>query len=361
MTTNNLYWIELNAHHLNHNIHLYKNNLPQHNHIAAVIKSNAYGHGIVPIAELLEQHNSVKMFCVANTEEALLLRQKKIKKPILVIGIVNSNLEEIVTHNIEITIYDLAIAERLNFYAQQQQKTVTVHIKIDTGLSRMGIFPEQLSDYIRAISTWNNLSIGSVYSHLAKAHDVHAAADQEKKFCSVAHPFPTHLAASKANPTELHQKYTLTRTGIGLYGYGNTTHPFAHNLKPVLSLFSRIVMIKEIPANTHVGYDHTYTTTRTTKIAVLSIGHGDGINLHLSNKGQVIICDKLALMIGRISMNYIVVDVTEIPECTTNDHAILLGRSKNQSISLYDWEKLTNLSATHLAVNLKPHIPRIIV
>ncbi len=361
MKTKNLYWIELSAKKLYHNIQLYRNNLPSHNQIAAVIKSNAYGHGILPVAHLLEQNSLVHMFCTANTQEALLLRQGGITKPIMVIGLVNSPTQEIVAHNIQVTIYDLALVQELDFHAGLQKKTALVHIKIDTGLSRMGIFPEQLADFIKVISEFKNVSIASVYSHLAKAHDQDSAQAQEQKFCSITHAFPVHLGASKANPRELDQKYTLTRVGIGIYGYNHQQHVFGKHLLPVMSLKSGIAMIKTIPAGTNVGYDHTYTALRETRIAVLSMGHGDGINLHLSNQGQVIICDKLAPMIGRISMNYTVVDVTDIPEATVYDSAIWLGQSKNHSISLYDWEKITGLSATHLAVNLKPHIPRIIV
>ena len=362
MKKTNLFWIDLNIQNLKNNIQIYREQLPPQSKIAAVVKSNAYGHGIVHVAEKLEQDDAINIFCVVNSEEGILLRNNNISKPILIIGVINSDIEKIVEHNLEPTIYDLNIAEELNATAEKLNKVCAVHIKIDTGLSRMGIFPKQLPAYLEAISKLKHLRIKSVYSHLAVPENLQASLAQELDLFSIQHEFPTHLSASKSPTNFLNQNYCLTRLGIGMYGYVNETQvELRKKLKPVLSLKSHIILIKDIPAQTPIGYDHTFITQRKTRIAVLPIGHGDGINLGLSNKGHVIICNKLALMVGRISMNYIVVDVTDIPECTTQDIAIFIGSSTDQTLSLYNWAKLTNLSPTHVVTNLKPHIPRFCV
>ena len=362
MNKKNLYWIELNTQNLKHNIQTYRNRLSLQSKIAAVIKSNAYGHGIIQIAKELEQDSNIHTLCVVNSEEGLLLRKEKISKPIMIIGVINSEIEKIVACDLEPTIYDLSIAQELNDAAKQQQKTCTIHIKVDTGLSRMGILPEQLPEYLEAISKLKNIRIGSIYSHLAAPANIDASLKQEQKLLSLEHNFPTHISASKSPTKSLNQNHALTRLGIGMYGYTNDDQVELRKLlKPVLSLKSRIVFIKTVPAQSSIGYDHTFITKRETRIALLPIGHGDGINLGISNKGRVIICNTIAPMVGKINMNYIIVDVTDIPECTTEDIAIIIGRSKDQEVSLYDWAKHTNLSPTHVVTNLKPHIPRICV
>lgn len=362
MKKNNLYWIELSSKNLQQNIQTYENYLPDQSKIAAVIKSNAYGHGITLIANKLEQNKIVHTFCTVNSEEGVLLRKEGICKPILIIGVINSAIEDIVKYNLEPTIYDLSHAKQLNSAAHKQNKICTVHIKIDTGLSRMGIFPEQLPSYLEAIFNLKNIRIGSIYSHLAAPDNIKISKAQETKLLSLSHTFPTHICASKSPTSSLSQDHALTRLGIGMYGYvtGDRAE-LVEKLKPVLSLKSCIAYIKDLPQGTPVGYDQTFITKRPTRIALLPIGHGDGINLGLSNRGHVIICDKIAPMVGKINMNYIIVDITDIPECTTKDHAILIGSSQNQTISLYDWAKHTNLSPTHVVTNLKPHIPRIFV
>lgn len=356
-----MYWIELNKKNLHHNIQIYHNITSTDNKIAAVIKSNAYGHGIIEIGQELEKNSFVETLCVVNTQEGIKLREHGITKHIFIIGIINSDLADVVKHNLQPTIYNLNIAKQLDQIAQQQNKIITVHIKVDTGLSRMGVLPEELPHYIDTLSTYKNLRIGSIFSHLAKAYDPQASRTQEEKLFIHKHNIPTHIGASKAQPASLNPNHILTRVGIGIYGYVPKQPKLAKMLQPVLSLKSKVVLIKTIPAETPVGYNETFITKRKTTIAILPIGHGDGINLGLSNKAHVIICNKLAPVIGTISMNYITVDVTDIPECTLHDLAILIGSSKDQTISLYDWAELTGLTPTHLATNLKPHIPRILV
>lgn len=356
-----LCWIEINTKNLDHNIDIYKKQLSPNNQIIAMIKSNAYGHGARQISSHLEGNPLVHGFCLVNTKEGILLRKNGIKKPIIVVGVINSEPEEIIEQNIEVTIYNFDIAQKLNKVASLKNKTARVHIKVDTGLSRMGILPHELNQFVAKIKQLKNLRIVSIFTHLAKSYDVEASNKQEAILYSLEHNFPTHIGSSKANFSSFKQEHIFTRIGIGMYGYVLHQPKTQSQLKPVFSLKSRISIIKTVPEGTSIGYDQTFITKRTTTFAVLPIGYAEGISPLLSNKGTVIVCDKIAPMIGRINMNYIVIDVTDIPECTINNVVIFIGSSKNQSLSLCDWTEHTGTSPTHLTTNFKKDIPRISV
>lgn len=356
-----LCWIELNTNNLNSNIKTYQNQLPFRNKIVAMVKSNAYGHGSKQIAQKLDRNPLIESFAVVNSFEAIKLRNNQIKKRIIVVGVINSQLADIINYNIEVTIYNLEIAKKLNKIAKKNNKLCSIHIKVDTGLSRMGISPKELSHYLLEIKKLKNLRICSVFTHLAKSYDIESSNQQENILCSLSHNLPTHVGSSKTNFSALKSNHIFTRVGIGIYGYVLHQPELSKQLKPVLSLKSRISMIKILPPKTPVGYDHTFITTKQTKIAVLPIGYAEGINPLLSNKGSVIVCDTFAPIIGKISMNYTVIDITHIPKCTENDIVTFIGKSKSKSISLYNWMEHTNLSPTHLSTNLKINIPRICV
>ena len=221
----------------------------------------------------------------------------------------------------------------------------------------MGILPKDLDDFIQTIDTLKNLKTGSIFSHFAKAYDQESSLQQKRIFESLEHTYPTHLLSSKSHFSHIEKDHSLMRVGIGLYGYVFYQPDRNNQLQPVLSLKSRIEMIKTIPANTPIGYDHTYVTKRETTIAVLPIGYAEGLPYELSNEGSVIINDHKVPILGKLSMNYTVVDITDIPNCTKNDHAIFIGQSKSHSITFNDWAKLTRKPPTYLLTKSQATYP----
>lgn len=351
-------WIEINQSNLEHNIEQYKNFLGTKTGIAAVIKANAYGHGLYEIASVCDNNNLVQRLCVVNTEEALLLRKRGIKKPILVMGYINSDVQTIMQHNIDLTVYDAITLHELQKVAATLDRIATIQLKVDTGLSRLGVLPNEVKSYIQLIHTLPNLRLQGIWSHIANDSDLQSIHNQEDIFATINDPsLESHIAKSQAS-LQTKYKYTIARIGIGLYGYLPSPHPLRDKLKPVLSLKSRIIHIKKIPAGQTIGYTKIKTTTPTT-IAIVAIGYYDGINSQLIHGGNVIIHGHYAPIVS-INMNMTTVDISHIPQCKIHDTVILLGKERDKEISAYDWQKTLKLNLRESLVNLESSIPRII-
>lgn len=354
-------WIELNRSNLEHNIIQYQKWLPKGTAINHVIKANAYGHGLTQIASIHEKNPNLARLCVVNTQEALELRNHGIKKPILVLGYINSELEKVITNNIDITVYDQATIKSLNTAAQRLNKVVTVHLKVDTGMSRFGICPTQLQQYVNLIKNCSHFNLQGIWTHLSCSNDPQVVHQQEELF-KTCHQFnlEIHIANSLGSLNCKYQ-YDSVRIGSGLYGYLLTNDKQKQQaLKPVLSLKTKILHVKQLSKGSHVGYQRLHTTTKPTTIAILGIGYHDGINSKLVGKAHVIIHGKLAPIIS-INMNFITVDITHIPDCQIDDTVTVLGKEDNVQISAYDWQKILDKNIRECLTNLERSLPRIIV
>lgn len=334
-------WVEINAHALAHNISMYKQIIGSAL-LAPVIKSNAYGHGIEQIAQLLNNNPDVAMLCTVSLSEALLLRSRDISKPLLVLSILDAPLEDAITQNIELVLFDLETAHALNECARRYNTYARVHIKIDTGLSRLGILAEQALEFVTYVHTLPHIIITGIFTHLSESEK----ADQTftnyqlerfeqllKSLTAYGVSIPlAHTTCSAATTANTKSHNTLVRLGIGMYGLW----PSAENkqitqiqypnfiLQPVLTWKTRIIQIKEVPAGSFVGYDRTHTTEHATRIATLPIGYWDGYDRKLSNNGCVYIHGHRAPILGRIAMNLMMVDVTRI-SAQVGDEVTLLG------------------------------------
>lgn len=354
-------WIEINRSHLEHNLAQYQIWLGNKTGIAPVIKANAYGHGLCEIASICDNSEFVQRLCVVNTQEALQLRKYGIKKSILVIGYTNSDLQEVVLNNIDISVYDMHTINQLQNTAARLQKTINVHLKVDTGLSRLGIFPKEVQTYITYIHNLSNLHLQGIWSHLSSGNDTEIVHEQEKIFAAVKqNNLQTHISNSHGS-MQIQNNYSFARIGSGIYGYLLTGNKQQQSvLKPVLSLKSTIIYIKTLPVGTHVGYQQGFTTTTPTTIAILGIGYYDGINSKLIHGGKVIIHGQYAPILS-INMNMTTVDISHIPQCKIQDTVILLGEEDNKKISGYSWQKVLNLNLRESLTKLESSIPRIII
>ena len=359
---NHTTWIEINQAALEHNINQYRIWLPKETGIAPVIKANAYGHGLQEIG-LLHQHNKhIVRLCIANTQEGVELRKLGITKPILVLGFINTPLQDIAQYDLDMIVSDLATIKALNKLGEKHDKKINIHLKIDTGLSRLGILPEEVPTFMDMIKSSLFLNLQGICSHLIEAYKQESVHQQE----NLLQPFyqddmQMHTSNSHGSLVNKHQ-YSFARIGAGLYGYlPEADQTLQQLLQPVLSLKTRIIGLKDIPAGQTVGYGRSYTATKPTKLAILGMGYYEGIDPDLANTGKVLIRGEFAPIVGRINMNYFTVDVTHISQVKRHDVVTVLGKDGNKALSAYDWRIGAKKNVRIFLARLNNTIPKIVV
>ena len=365
-------WVEVSAQALLHNINQYKQIIPPHTILAPVIKGNAYGHGLLEVAQILERTDLVSYVCVVSLSEALFLRTQNITKPILVLSILDAPLEGAIQSSIDIILHDADTAQKLNTLAQKHNISARVHIKINTGLSRLGVHYTQAEAFIKNCMALSHITIKGIFSHYIDAEDlnpVHCPL-QQQRFNTLTKQFPSipykHFSCSAAL-SRFDTAYTFARFGIGLCGLWPSKenkkrtlnlHP-AFSLQPVLTWKTKIIAIKKIPAESAVGYNATFTTLKETITAVLPIGYWDGYDRKLSNSGVVKIHNQFAPVLGRVAMNMIVVDITDIKNITIGDTATLLGTDLKISAETFA-QKCSTINY-EITTRINPLLKRIII
>lgn len=359
---NHTTWIELNKTALEHNVLQYKHWLPEKTTIAPVIKANAYGHGLTQIGALHDKNPNVSRLCVASSSEGVTLRQAEIQKPILILGFIDSGIQSVIDYNLDVVVGDVTTIQSLDQAAKNSNNIINVHLKIDTGLSRLGVLPNQVTYFKALIARCKNLNLQGICSHLIEASNKESVHAQENIFKEF---FDDQVQIHSTNSHgSLHAQflYDFVRIGAGLYGYLPEADPMLQaQLHPVLSLKTRVIALKNIPAGTTVGYGRTYTAARATKLAVLGMGYFEGINPDLANTGKVLIHGQFAPIVGRIMMNYFTVDVTDLPLVQLHDVATVLGRDGNHFISAYDWRIGARKNVRIFLAQLNPLISKIVV
>ena len=339
--------------------------------LLAVIKADAYGHGAVAVAKALE--DEVDYYAVAHLEEAEELRRYGIRTPILILGTcVPEEFEDLIRHQITINIYRLEDAKKLSETAQAMQQTAKVHIKLDTGMHRIG-FPcnEQAVEDIKKIAALPGLELEGIFTHFAKADEKNKDAfeyqlNQFRYMLGVLENegirFPIRHAANSAAIMEAGDlELDMVRSGISTYGLypSEEVEKDTADLRPAMALRSRITHVKTLPAGEGIGYGWTYTTTRETKVATIPTGYADGYKRALSNQGRVLIHGISAPIIGRVCMDQFMVDVTDVPNVKVGDMATLFGRDGNAWLPV---EELANASASfnyEFVCGLTRRVPRI--
>ncbi len=355
-------WIELRYEAVEHNALQFKKWLGHTTKIAAVIKSNAYGHGIIEMATMYEKCTSIESLCVINLSEALILAQQNIKKPILILGYLDTSYQTIIQYDFHVVVYDIMTAKKLNQIGQEYQKKIKIHIKFDTGMHRLGIMADELKNFIEEINSLPFLAIEGIFSHLAESYQQERTFDQEALFLStIPKKYSKHLSNSHGVFTTAQESHEFARIGIGLYGYLQKASPEQQALlQPVLSLKSKILQIKHVKAGSKIGYDGLFVTEKDMIIATIAIGYYEGLDARLSNIGSVIVRGQFARIIGRICMNLTIIDISNIKNCSIHDVVTLLGKDGNAQITAYDWSKLTHASVYNHLAKLVYTLPKII-
>lgn len=348
--------------------------VPKGTKIVAVVKTDAYGHGAVPIATFLEQYEYLWGFATATIDEAIELREAGIKKPVLILGYTFPECyDKVVHYDIRQTIFQLDMAKALSKEAQRQNKTAYVHVKLDTGMGRIGY--QDVEEAVRDMAFMKDLPMlefEGVFTHFANAdtENQEFTLKQIGKFHemvsameAVGVTFQLKHCSNSAGIIELtDQKFDLVRAGIISYGLwpSDEVRKDVMQLKPILALKSHVVYVKKVAPGTPVSYGSTWIASEPRIIATVPVGYGDGYPRSLSNKGYVLIKGYKAPIVGRVCMDQMIVDVTEVPEeIKTGDRVTLIGQDGEQSITA---EELGNLSGRfnyELMCDLGNRIPRI--
>lgn len=361
------------------NVECMSKHIAQNTKILGVIKTDGYGHGAVALAKELEDKEYMFGFAVATAEEAFELRDAGIHKPILILGYTFPGCyEELVAQDIRITVFrkdtltELADAVK-KLKSKGVDRKALVHIKVDTGMSRIGIMPnEQGLMYVKEAYQTEGISVEGIFTHFARADEADKSfANKQlevfKDFITRAEAYigdkiPMKHCANSAGILEIPEAHMdVVRAGIILYGLwpSEEVNKDIIPLKPVLSLYSHIVYCKEIQPGTPVSYGSTYVADKVVRVATIPVGYGDGYPRALSNIGHVLICGKKAPILGRVCMDQFMVDVTDIPAAVEGRRVTLIGNDGDESITMEELGDLSGRFNYELACDLGKRIPRV--
>lgn len=329
-------WADIDLNALRHNLVQARNFCSGHQRLLAVVKADAYGHGAVPVARRL-QSEGISDFAVATLAEALELRQAGIDDRLLILGGCFPGQEQaFIDLGLMPALFDKDTAIRLNDAAVKNQRQVRVHLKVDSGMGRVGFLPEQLQDFLPQLKSLNGLIVEGFMTHLACADDFNSAVTtvQQGRFYTMLEmlrrsgitPKEVHLSNSAGLSGWEGAECTLMRPGIMLYG-GLPGPGFSTrlDLKPVMHLRSCVAQLRHLPAGSGISYGHSYHAQQDMTVAVLPIGYADGYNRLLSNKAYGILRGQKIPLVGRVCMDWIMFDVSHVADVKIGDPVTLLG------------------------------------
>ena len=345
----------------------------------AVVKANAYGHGLRKVAQVLATR--IDWFGVNSFDEGMILRRMKIQQPILVMGLIPSSaLGEAIKNDLSFVLFNLLMAKRVSQEAKKLFRKAKVHLKVETGTNRLGVYGQELVRLAQFCSQQKEISLEGIYTHYANIEDTLEpgfAQEQLKRFKDEVRLLKKegikipmkHTACTAAAILFSATHFNLIRLGISLYGLWSSRETkisaqekgIKINLQPVLTWKTKIVQIKEVAKGETVGYGRTFTTTRKTKIAVLPVGYWDGYDRKLSNQGRVLIKGRFAPVIGRVCMNMMMVDATEIPRVKRGEEVVLLGKQGGEEITVEELAQKINSINYEVVTRINPLLPRKLV
>jgi len=343
----------------------------------ATIKADGYGHGAIPIGRELEKLG-IDYIAVAIYQEGIQLRKEGIKTPILVLGHTPQEAyEELITHKLAQTVYSLHMGKRLEEVARKMDKKIKVHVKVDTGMGRLGFrvknrpVGEALQEIV-ALDNLSHLEIEGIFTHFSKADEVDKS--YTKHQLDLFNELLDQLDLKKIRPEYIHASnsaalidvakanFNMVRTGIAIYGlYPSREVDHTIELKPALSIISRVVFLKIVEAGEAISYGGIYTTKTKSKIATIPFGYADGFSRALSNKGRVVINGHYAPVIGRVCMDMIMVDVTHIDGIKENDQVYLIGGDDKALVSVEEVADIMGTINYEVVCLIGKRVPRVYV
>ena len=361
-------WVEIDLNALAHNVRQIKSILSPQAALMAVVKADGYGHGAVIVAQTALQHGATWL-AVATLAEGIELRQAGINAPILLLGAINSTAEinMIAQWQLQATICN---PQQALIFSDTLNRSLPVHLKLDTGMSRLGTNWQNALEFVSLVCQLPNLEIAGIYSHFATADD------PDKTIMNLQHqrfqeaiaqikaqgiiPPRLHMANSAATLQDPALHYDLVRVGLAIYGL----YPASHlknpvDLKPVLQVKARVTQVKKIPQGTGISYGYQYICDRDMMIAVVGIGYADGVARNLSNRLQAIIRGQLVSQIGAITMDQLILDVSHLDNLQPGEIVTLLGQEGGHIITADDWANILDTISWEILCGFKHRLPRV--
>lgn len=387
-------WAEVSLSALRHNFRVVQNHVGQGVTICAVVKCNAYGHGVEECAPALQQAGAT-WFGVTSTDEGIVLRESGITARILVMcGLYSGEEDEALRHSLTPAVFRLEQAEALARAAARLgiSERASIHLKIDTGMSRLGLPLAELRTFAEGVQRLPQIDLEGIFSHLASSEvlDDEDTALQIQRYEAALrdladyglHPRLRHLANSGAVSARPNTWHNFVRPGLALYGYEQPVYRDgfvvsdapALSLKPVLAWKTHILGLRDVPAGQPLGYGGAYVTPAPARIAAVSVGYGDGLSRKVSihagdpvpsldddpavGRGEVLVRGRRVPMVGRISMDLTLLDVTRVPGVSIGDEVVLIGRSGDEQISAWDLARNSDTVVYETLCNLSKRVPR---
>ncbi len=375
-------WVEVSLPTLASNYHTIKHHLGAPVQLMAVVKANAYGHGATECARALEAAGA-DWFAVALVEEGIELRRAGITRPIFLLsGFWHGQADEVIAHDLTPSIFRLDAAAELNTKARAAGRTISFHLKIDTGVGRLGIQMNEVAAFAESLRQYSHLSFDGLWTHFAEADaaDPTFTETQMAKYEEALrivqslgfNPACQHLANSPGIHAYPHGWRTMARAGAAMYGLRRDVLAPSpappqglYAVRPVMSLHARIILLKTVPAGTSLGYGRTFITQRESRIATMAIGYADGLRRAHSNNGRVIVVtpqgSRFVPIVGRVSMDLTLLDVTDVPGVALGAEVILIGASDGLEITAEDMAAQIGTISYEVVTSISARVPRVYV
>ena len=356
-----------------HNFAEMKKNIAEGTKMIAVIKADGYGHGAEAIARLTDNYSYIWGYAVATAEEALQLRNAGVEKPILILGLVfEEYFREMVAGDIRLTVCEYETAKKLSREAVRQDKTVHIHIGLDTGMSRIGFAdtPESV-EKIKKIAALDHLEIEGMFTHFARADetDKTPAVDQLNRYLAFAElleksgvHIPLKHCSNSAGIIRMKEaNLDAVRAGITIYGIypSSEVERDIVKLEPAMELKSHISYVKDLEPGASISYGGTYTADKKIRVATIPAGYADGYPRTLSNKGWVLIHGQKAPILGRVCMDQFMVNVSDIPDVKAGDEVTLIGKDGDEFISIETFGDMSGRFSYEFACDISKRVPRV--
>ncbi len=363
-------WAEIDLAALERNLRLIRSALPRHMRYVAVVKADAYGHGMHHVAARL-MHADADFFAVANVAEAAALRELGPGWPILVLGpVLPDEQAGLISHDLIPTISSPDEVDRFEAAARAGGRTLSVHLKIDTGMGRLGVWHEQAPDLAAKIFATPHLRLTGVFTHFARPEDNVFTNEQRRRFltalqnCRGLNPDAILVHADNSAGLESMSgtgPFNAVRIGLLQFGVMPRSGSFLPGVhpEPVFSFYTRVGLVKTLPRNTAISYGQTVTLTRETRVAILCAGYADGLPRAASNRADVLIRGQRCRILGRVTMDQTIVDVTPVPAVACGDEVVLVGRQAGAEITLKEFSDAADTIPWETLTSVTKRVPRL--
>jgi alanine racemase len=368
-----LTWTEVNLDAIAQNVKNIKKLIGEKKELMAVVKGNAYGHDILEVSPVVLENGATRL-AVARLEEAIFLRKAGITVPILVLGLtLKQQAESLVSYDITPAVCELEMIEKLSELAVQMNKMTKIHLKVDTGMGRIGIFPDDVLRFIKRIKALKKVEIEGIFTHFSVADEKDKVYTEEqfRKFIEIITILEKegikipikHVGNSAALLDLPHMWLDMVRPGIAIYGlYPSKEVKKSINLIPAQQFKTKIVFIKELPRGESISYGRTYITKRRRRVASLPVGYADGYNRLLSNQGEVLVRGQRVPIIGRVCMDQCMIDVSNLTQVEIGDEVVLWGRQGEEMITVEEIaQKIRTINYEIVHMPDKKRVPKLFI